>query len=262
MSLDLAPALHVLVASMVLMAAGWEVQRRTRNAGIVDVLWAAGMGGAALYYGLVGEGAPLRRWLVALLGGLWALRLLLHLARRVRKEPEDGRYAYLRRHWADSQARFFLFFMAQALLTALFSLPFWVVSAHPGNAVDGWVVAGVLLFLLSLAGEASADRQLARHRADPALRGKTCRSGLWRYSRHPNYFFEWLLWFAWVLLGIGAPHGWLTLLGPLLMGASLAWITGIPFAEAQSLRSRGDDYRRYQQETSVFFPWPPRRGRE
>jgi steroid 5-alpha reductase family enzyme len=112
--------------------------------------------------------------------------------------------------------------------------------------------------VLALAGETVADRQLAAWRAHPGNRGRACRAGLWRYSRHPNYFFEWLHWFAYVLLAVGSPLAWLAWLGPLLMFASLNWITGIPYTEAQALRSRGDDYRRYQAETSRFFPWPPR----
>jgi steroid 5-alpha reductase family enzyme len=259
--LSLAPLLHVLLATAVVMALGWEIQRRSRNAGIVDAIWAASMGGAAVYYASIGEGCSLPRLLVAMLGGIWAARLSLFLLHRVLREPEDGRYAYLRAHWRDSQPKFFGFFMLQAGFTALFSMPFLVAASSHRDHWDGWIIVGVLVWAGSLAGESIADRQLARYRADPSNRGKTCRVGLWRYSRHPNYFFEWLHWFGWVFISIGSPWWWLALIGPLLMGASLLWITGIPFTEAQSLRSRGDDYRRYQQETSMFFPWFPR-GRD
>lgn len=259
--IDLLPLLHVLLATTVLMAIGWEIQRRTRNAGIVDAIWAASMGGAALYYASVGEGCNLPRLLVAMLGGIWAARLSLFLLHRVLHESEDGRYAFLRQHWNDSQPKFFGFFMLQAGFTALFSLPFLVAASSHQGELDGWILAGVLVWAGSLLGESIADRQLSRFRADPGNRGKTCRVGLWRYSRHPNYFFEWLHWFGWVLISAGSPWWWLALLGPLLMGASLVWITGIPFTEAQSLRSRGEDYRRYQQETSMFFPWFPK-GRD
>ncbi|MBD8527508.1 DUF1295 domain-containing protein [Pseudomarimonas arenosa] len=256
--MDFAPLLHVLIAAVILMSLAFEVQRRTRNAGIVDVVWAGGMAAAAVYYGVVSEGSALSRFLAAMLGGVWGARLCLHLLWRVLHEEEDGRYRYLRQHWQDSQAKFFGFFMLQAGFTALFSVPFLIAANNPTASLSIWSIAGVLVWLLSLCGESLADRQLAAFRADPANRGKTCRAGLWRYSRHPNYFFEWLHWFGWVLLSVGAANAWLSLLGPLLMGASLVWITGIPFVEAQSLRSRGDDYRRYQQETSMFFLWPPR----
>ncbi|MCB1555265.1 MAG: DUF1295 domain-containing protein [Xanthomonadales bacterium] len=252
------PILHVLAGTALVMVVGFEVQRRTRNAGGVDVIWAGAMGSAALYYSAVGEGAALPRLLTALLGGMWGFRLCLHLLGRVLREAEDGRYRYLRGHWHDSQPRFFAFYMLQAGFTALFSIPFWVVANQPATNWTPWLVLGVLVWAASLAGETIADRQLIRFRRQPESRGRTCRTGLWRYSRHPNYFFEWLHWFGWVLMAVGAPWQHWAWLGPVLMGASLMWITGVPFTEAQSLRSRGDDYRRYQEETSVFIPWWPK----
>lgn len=252
------PVLHVLLATALVMLVGFEIQRRTRNAGLVDALWAGCMGAAAIYYSVIGTGADLPRLLTALLGGIWGFRLCLHLLGRVLREPEDGRYRHLREHWQDSQPRFFAFFMLQAGFTALFSVPFWVVANQHHQSWTPTLIAGVLVWAVGLVGESIADRQLDAFRRSPANRGKTCRQGLWRYSRHPNYFFEWLHWFGWVLMAWGCPYAVWALLGPILMGASLMWVTGVPFCEAQSLRSRGDDYRRYQQETSVFFPWFPK----
>ncbi|HEY0230294.1 MAG TPA: DUF1295 domain-containing protein [Dokdonella sp.] len=254
------PLLAVWLGASLVMLGGWLQQRRTRNAGIVDVLWSACMAGAAVFYAACASGALLPRLLVAVLGGIWGCRLALHLWRRVSHEPEDGRYRYLREHWNDDQQRFLLFFMAQGLLTALFSLPFWMAAHNPHAHWSVWMAGGVLVWLISLGGETIADRQLARFRADPAHRGQTCRSGLWRYSRHPNYFFEWLHWFAYVLLSIGSGAGWVaaSLSGPALMLISLYWVTGIPFTEAQALRSRGADYRDYQRTTSPLIPWFPR----
>ena len=256
--MDFSPLLHVLLAAVVAMSIAFEIQRRSRNAGLVDAVWAGGMAAAAIYYGVVAEGSTLARFLTAMMGGLWGARLSIHLLSRVLREDEDGRYRYLREHWKDSQLKFFGFFMLQAGFTVLFSVPFLIAASNPNPEPTGWIAAGFLVWLGSLCGESIADHQLARFRDDPSNRGKTCRAGLWRYSRHPNYFFEWLHWFGWVLLSVGAPYTWLSLLGPLLMGASLVWVTGIPFVEAQSLRSRGADYRRYQEETSAFFPWPPK----
>jgi steroid 5-alpha reductase family enzyme len=251
--------LIVLAVAVIAMGATWWLQLRTRNAGYVDVVWAALMGAAALFYGAVGMGAATPRLLVAMLGGVWGFRLSLHLLSRVLHEAEDGRYRHLREHWQGDQRKFFGFFMAQALLTALFSLPFLVVADNPVTGFTLWSLAGVALWLLSLAGESLADAQLSAWRKNPANRGKTCRAGLWSVSRHPNYFFEWLHWFAYVLLAVGSPWWWLSLTGPLLMGASLRWVSGIPFTEAQALRTRGDDYRAYQREVSMFVPWFPRR---
>jgi steroid 5-alpha reductase family enzyme len=255
------PILIVWLASSIVMLIGWRVQTRTRNAGIVDVLWSTCMAASAIFYAAVADGALLARVLVALLGSLWGLRLAAHIAHRVLHESEDGRYRYLREYWRDDQRKFLAFFLAQGLFTAIFSWPFWIAANNPIPTWTLWTTTGVAVWIISLGGEALADRQLAIYRSDPANAGRTCRSGLWRYSRHPNYFFEFTHWFAYVFLsvGIGLALTLVTLLGPALMLVSLYWLTGIPYTEAQALRSRGDDYRDYQRTTSVLIPWFPRK---
>lgn len=240
------------------MALGWLWQRRHGNAGIVDVLWATGLAAGAVLIAATGSGAFLPRALLAAFGAAWGLRLATHLWVRVRREPEDGRYRQLRGHWQGHQGKFFLFFQFQALLVVLFALPFVAVAANPSAAMNRWFALGIALWLGAVGGEAVADRQLARFRAKAENRGRTCRGGLWRYSRHPNYFFEWLHWFAYVALAAGSPQWWLAVSGPVLMYLFLRWISGIPFTEAQALRTRGDDYRDYQRTTSMLIPWPPR----
>lgn len=240
-----------------LMSLGWSWQRSRSNAGIVDVFWAGGTGAGAILFALLGSGGVWLRVILAVLGGLWGIRLAAHLWKRVRSEPEDGRYQNLRAHWHGSQLNFFLFFQFQALLIVLFSVPFLAVARNP-RGFGLWVLAGVAIWLASVIGESAADRQLARFRADPANRGHTCRSGLWRYSRHPNYFFEWTHWFAYVCMAIGSPLAWLAWAGPLVMYVFLRWFSGIPYTEAQALRSRGDDYRAYQRSTSTLIPWFPK----
>jgi steroid 5-alpha reductase family enzyme len=260
--MSLWPILIVWLASSLVLLAGWRAQMRSRNAGIVDVLWSGCMAASALFYSLVATGAALPRILVAVLGGVWGCRLALHLYHRVSREPEDGRYRYLREHWHDDQRNFFAFFMAQALFTALFSWPFYIAASNRDPHWTIWTTCGVAIWIVSLGGEAIADRQLAAFRSNPANRGLTCRAGLWRYSRHPNYFFEFLHWFAYVFLSIGVGGIWtaVSLLGPLLMLVSLCWLTGIPYVEAQALRSRGDNYRDYQRTTSALIPWFPRKN--
>lgn len=252
------PILVVLLVAALVMTGVFIVQWRTRNAGFVDVAWSYLMAGAAVWYAITGAGAMLPRVLVATLACAWGLRLGTYLLFRVSREPEDGRYRFLRGHWNDSQPRFFAFFMFQAALTAILSLPYYVVAQNPTGELTVWTFLGVAIFVVAVGCEALADRQLARFRHDPRNKGKVCDVGLWRFSRHPNYFFEWLHWFAYVALAIGAPHAYLALLGPVLMGLSLGFVTGIPFVEAQSLRSRGDAYRDYQRRTSVFVPLPPK----
>ncbi|MGH8369799.1 MAG: DUF1295 domain-containing protein [Gammaproteobacteria bacterium] len=247
----------VWLLAVVMMSLGWLWQRAHTNAGIVDALWAAGLGGSAVLLAAFADGAFWPRLVVAILGGLWGVRLGRHLWHRVRGEPEDGRYRNLRAHWQGNQLKFFLFFQFQALLIVLFALPFLAVARNAATLTP-WLIAGVAIWLYSVLGESIADRQLARFRADSANRGRTCRRGLWRYSRHPNYFFEWLHWFSYVCLAIGSPIAWLTWSGPIVMYVFLRWISGIPYTEAQALRTRGDDYRAYQQSTPMLLPWFPK----
>jgi steroid 5-alpha reductase family enzyme len=249
--------LVIWLATAWVMTAGWAWQRRRNNAGIVDVLWSAGVGGSAVLAALIGAGAPGTRVVMAVLGGLWGLRLALHLWHRVAGEAEDGRYRALRAHWRGSQLKFFGFFQFQAFLVGVFAVPFLAVAANPivSTTAIGFAVA---IWLLSVGGESLADRQLAAFRADPGNHGKTCRTGFWRYSRHPNYFFEWLHWFAYVVLAIGSPLWWLAWSGPLVMFLFLRFVSGVPYTETQALRSRGEAYRRYQRDTPMFFPWFPK----
>jgi len=245
-------------AMAVLMLALWEVQRRTRNAGIVDVAWAFGTAVVGAWFALAAhDGDPARRLVVAAMAGAWGVRLGAHLARRVLSEAEDGRYRAMRESLgARVQPVMLGFFQIQALWAVLFALPMWAAAASPAPALAWTDLAGVAVFVAAMAGEAIADRQLARFRADPANRGGVCDAGLWRYSRHPNYFFEWIHWFAYVLLGLGSPLWWVTVAGVAVMYVFLTRITGIPHTEAQALRSRGEAYRRYQRTTSAFFPRP------
>jgi steroid 5-alpha reductase family enzyme len=244
------------------MGALWILQRRTGDAGVVDLGWTAGLGFLALLYAAgLGEGLAERRWLAAFMATGWSLRLSLYiLIDRVLPSGEDARYGTLRDRWGHrAQARLFLFFQVQAFLAALLSIQFMLVMLHPAESLRVWDLAGFAIVLASIAGESAADRQLRRFRHDTANRGRTCREGLWRYSRHPNYFFEWLFWLAWVVMAWGSPWWPATWIAPALMLFFILRVTGIPPTEEQALKSRGEDYRRYQRETSAFFPWFPRR---
>jgi len=253
----LAFSLLVWAISAIAMALTWWMAMHVKNAGFVDVVWAGLMAFAALLAGALAMGSEVPRTLVALFGSTWGARLSLHLLARVLHEPEDGRYQALRARWQGSPARFFAFFQAQAVVVALFAVPFFAAASQP-DVHGAFLGAATACWALSLAGESLADRQLARFRADPAHRGRTCRAGLWSWSRHPNYFFEWLHWFAYVLLAAGAPLAAWSWIGPIAMLLFLYRVSGIPWTEAQALRTRGEDYRRYQRQVSAFFPLPPR----
>ncbi len=238
----------------------WAVQLRTRDAGISDFGWAASLGGLAIFYAFtLDAGWEPRRWLVASLAGAWSARLAWYLlGDRVLKGDEDGRWARLRERFGErADLAFFGVFQAQALLAVVLSVAYLLAMRAPASGWRGWDALGAALVVVSVVGETIADRQLACWRGDPTNRGKTCREGLWRYSRHPNYFFEWIQWWAWPAIAVGATWGWAALFAPVLMFVFMVRISGIPPTERRALESRGEDYRRYQETTSAFVPWPP-----
>lgn len=240
----------------------WQWQKRSGDAGIVDVAWGLGVAFLAVIYAFVGAGHPARRVCVAVLAALWAIRLSGYILLRVLTMPEDGRYQAMKAAWGQqAQSKLFGFFQMQALASVVFSLPMWF-AVRGTSPLGVWDYLGIAVGIIAIAGESVADRQLARFRARPENRGKVCNVGLWKYSRHPNYFFEWLHWWSYVLIAVAAPAGWLTILGPLLMLYFILYVTGIPPTEAQAIRSRGEAYREYQRTTSPFVPWFPKSIRE
>jgi steroid 5-alpha reductase family enzyme len=245
----------------IIMTLLWLRQRATHNAGIVDIAWSFGTGLCAAWFAFIADGDVTRRTIIAAMAGIWGIRLGAYLTRRVLSEAEDGRYRQLREKWGDdTQRNLFIFFQVQAFWAVLFALPMLLAARHDAPAWQWYDIAAIVLWVISITGEGVADAQLAAFRNDPSTRGEVCRRGLWKYSRHPNYFFEWLHWWVYVLLGFAGPIGSLTLAGPALMLLFLFRITGIPPTEKRALASRGEAYRAYQQTTSVFFPWPPKRS--
>lgn len=245
----------------VIMHIFWCIQRRTNHASIVDPVWAAGVGVLAIIFALQADGLWERRLIIASLGGIWGLRLSAYLFTRVVGQPEDGRYLAMKEEWGDkAQSRFWIFFQIQALWSVMFAAPI-LVAARNSTAELYWLdFVGIGIGVIAVCGEFIADRQLSQFRADPKNRGEVCRVGLWAWSRHPNYFFEWVYWWSYVALGLHAPHAWLTLGGPVVMLVFLLRVTGIPYTEAQAIKSRGEKYREYQKSVSAFIPWPPKKS--
>lgn len=252
-----------LGSMMVVMLLLWLRQRATRNAASVDIAWSFGTGVMGVFFAVVATGWDGRRWLVAALVALWAFRLGVYLWQRIAREEEDGRYQMMRDRWGSkTQSYLFAFFQIQATWAVLFALPMFVAASNPTSRFTWLDGVGIAIWVIAILGESVADAQLTRFRANPSNKGAVCRDGLWYYSRHPNYFFEWLHWWAYVAIALagGWAWGWLTLGGPAVMLIFLLKVTGIPPTEAQAVRSRGEAYRQYQRTTSSLFPWPPRKN--
>ena len=252
-----------LVIPMVMMAGVWLMARVLNNAGIVDIFWSYGFIPVAWAGAVLGSGDGARNFVLVLMVTIWAARLGTYLAIRVAKHhpEEDGRYAALRQQFPNhTWAMFFGFFEAQGVLIALLSVPFVLVFINGAPGLGAFEYAGLAIWLAGMLGESVADAQLNRFRKDPANKGKTCRVGLWNYSRHPNYFCEWLVWVGYFVFALGSPGGWMAVYAPVLMYLFLTRVTGIKATEEHAVRSRGEDYREYQRTTNAFFPWRPRRA--
>jgi steroid 5-alpha reductase family enzyme len=247
----------VLIGAMLLL---WLVSLPLRNASIVDVFWGPAFVVAAWTAALAGAGGGARRALALALVSIWGLRLGLHLARRNLGHGEDQRYAVMRR---GHGARFwwvslFTVFLLQAGLAWIISLPLQAAVIGPATPLGPLDLLAVALWGLGLTFEAVGDAQLARFRADPGNRGRALDTGLWRYTRHPNYFGDACVWWGLGLLGAaaGAPA---TLLSPVLMTFLLLRVSGVALLE-RDIAERRPAYRDYVARTSAFFPWFPRKA--
>ncbi len=255
-----------LAASVSLaMMLAWAVQLITHKSGWIDTLWTFAVGFGGIAAALLPDAAanPSRRIAVAVLVAIWAARLGLHIAGRTHGGGDDPRYAALQEEQGKAWPTY-LFFMLQVQALAAFVLVFAVRLAAVNPAAFPQVTdyAGITLLLIAFAGEATADAQLARFsKANPG-RSAVCDIGLWQWSRHPNYFFEWLGWCAWAVLAIGpAPYAWAALIAPAWMYVLLVYISGIPPLEKHMLATRPEAFKAYQARVNAFFPGPQHKER-
>ncbi len=241
----------------------WLLHFPIKNAALVDVGWSLGVPLVTMIYSFLLEAHTIREILVLSVSSLWGLRLGLYLLfTRILGHTEEGRYQNLRKTWnKHTSVKFFLFFQFQGILDLIFSVPFLLILRNPEQSIHPaeWFCLG--LWVVAFSGNGIADAQLHRFLKQPANRGRTCREGLWRYSRHPNYFFEFLMWVALACMALPSSFGYIAFFIPLLLLYFLFRITGIPATEAQALRTRGEDYRHYQKTTSAFIPWIPKRSK-
>ncbi len=258
----------IVIGLSLVMSLAWAIEQRTGNSGWIDTVWTFGVGFVAVISAFVPLGsepalyAP-RQWLVAIAVGVWALRLGLHIAGRTAGISDDPRYAALRERWGPGASwQMWLLVQKQAIVSIPLVLAVFLAAHNPVPAVRLQDSLAAAVFILAIAGEGLADQQLRRFRHASSARGAICEVGMWRWSRHPNYFFEWFGWLGYPLVAIhlsgGYGAGWLALLAPACMYWLLVYVSGIPPLEEHMLKTRGAPFRAYQARTNAFFPWPPR----
>lgn len=244
------------------MAAAWYVQRVTRRSGWIDTAWscAVGFGGAAT--AMYSAGPFQRRLCVLIIIVAWGARLASHIGLRTRVGMEDPRYASLMERWGDNAAlRLFLFLQLQAAAAFVLVLSVHLAAANGAGYPRLLDIVAMLVAMAALVGEAVSDAQLARFRRSQQSATEVCETGLWRYSRHPNYFFEWLFWCCWPLFAVSASYwSWLSALAPIMMYWLLVHVSGIPPLEEHMLHSRGEKFCALQRRVNAFFPGPRKGG--
>jgi len=254
----LLPVIISLITCGVIMIFVWLWAKKVKNAGIVDIFWSFNFPVIAVIVYFFSDGFQTRKIILSAMVLIWGVRLGTHLGKRVLSHlhEEEGRYAQLRKDWAPiADKKFFWFFQAQAFSNVLLAAPFFIVTQNKVQELSIFEYIGFSIWIFAIIGEATADWQLDLFKEDPDNKGKVCETGLWYYSRHPNYFFEWLIWVSYFVFSLGSPYGLISVISPAVILYLLFNVTGIPATEQQSLRSKGALYSAYQKSTSAFFPW-------
>jgi len=239
----------------------WAWARKSDNYSLVDAVWAFGIGLTGCFW-LLTNGGGIKHGVAMGLLAFWSLRLGLHLERRIRRmhPEEDARYVKLREVWKGRvPSSFFWFFQAQGISVVVLALPFLMISLDADQGWSGWESVGLVVTLLGILGEGLADSQMAGFKARNSDSRAVCQEGLWRYSRHPNYFFEAVIWLGFYLYACGSEWGWAMVHAPVTIIYLLLRVTGIPPTEAAAVRRKGAAYVAYQASTSPFIPWPPKK---
>ena len=255
-------ALDPALVTLALMTTIWLASVRLRNASIVDIFWGFGFVVAGWVYLAVAQTATVRGWLIVALVTLWGLRLSIHLFRRNAGKGEDYRYREMRERrgpgfWWYS---YFSVYLLQGVILWIVAHPLWVATRSATPASLTWLDwLGAIVFLAGLLFEAVGDWQLARFKSDPANRGKLLTEGLWRYTRHPNYFGDAVVWWGLSLIALATPGSTWVLISPVLMTFLLVRVSGVSLLE-QRLRETKPGFADYVDRTSSFVPWIPRRS--
>jgi steroid 5-alpha reductase family enzyme len=252
-----------LGACSIIMMFVWLWAWRIKNAGVVDIFWSFNFGVIAIILFLMGDDYSLRKLMICGMVLLWSSRLGIYLLIRVGSHlhTEEGRYQQLRKEWAPAaNAKFFGFFQMQAFSNVFLAIPFFLICLNRSALFQPLEYVAVCIWTLAVLGESAADNQLKTFKSSFANKGKVCDKGLWNYSRHPNYFFEWMIWISYFLFACASPWGWISIVCPLVILFLILKVTGIPMTEEQSIRSKGEAYKEYQRTTSAFIPWFKKKG--
>ena len=257
------------------MTALWLIGLRMRNAGLVDIGWPSGFTALAFYFGLTGDGCWQRKVLIVGMYCLCGVRFMVGWTVRNVRDGEDRRWEFWRQRWRRGEgwfairsvaANLFAFYHAQTFTTLFLGIvPLMLACRNTSPQIDALEWIAVALWAVSFLLENVADAQLDRFRRDSGTKGGVCRTGLWKYSRHPNYFFEFVIWASYALFAVPSATNaidYLVLfLVPLMAYWFLVHFTGIPVTEQASLARRGNAYASYQAATNRFFPWFPKQTR-
>jgi steroid 5-alpha reductase family enzyme len=240
------------------MAMVWLWSYKIKNAGVVDIFWSYNFPVIAIILLVFAPGFESRKILLCAMVAVAGLRLGTHLAIRIFKHlhEEEPRYKQIRDDWgANADKKMFGFFQMQAISNVLLAIPFFISMMNTNPEILPLEYVGLILWIISVLGETISDRQLANFKKDATNKGKVCDTGLWNYSRHPNYFFEWLMWVSYFVFALASPHGYIAIISPAIILYLLLKVTGIPTTEQQSLKTKGEAYKKYQASTSNFVPW-------
>ncbi len=246
----------VALASLFHLAFGLAVWRR--NNGLADVFWGLGFITVAITATLVSGSTSVRTWLVLLLVVCWGVRLAVHIGRRNWGKGEDYRY----REWREQWGRWWLLrtylqvFVLQGCLLVAIALPLWWLPFQTSGQLGIWDVVGAMIWLVGFGFEAVGDWQLTQFKKNPANKGQLMTAGLWRYTRHPNYFGEATMWWGIAVIAWSGGLGVWSLVSPVTITWLLTQVSGIPLLEKKYLGR--PDFERYRQQTSAFIPWFPK----
>lgn len=235
----------------------WGVSVAIRNVAFVDSLWSLFFLIAAIVFASAAWPLGARGLLVTVLVAIWALRLSMYITVRNWGEPEDYRYQKIRKNNEPGFAfkSLYIVFGLQGVLAWFIAMPLVPAIMNPGGIGPIEIVATVL-WIVGFVFEAGGDYQLARFKRDPANKGRVLNSGLWRYTRHPNYFGDFCIWWAFFLFALSA-GGWWTVLSPVLMSLLLLKVSGVALLE-KTITERRPEYAEYVRRTNAFFPGAPK----